>query len=212
MMERSGEIARIILYALSSHSIGRHKLALFLKGSSSHKIDFLEGDSGFGGLCWLGVDVIENFITQLLEMEFIGKKARPDLGPFYEVLELTDAGRKALLEKMDIPLRQENTVKEKHARESERITLDLLSSGKSPQEIALLRGFALTTIYDHLFLLVKDGLAAPSSFISQQKIDRIIEARKAFSKDVKLRDIKDRLSDDISYGEIKCVLAGMERG
>jgi len=211
VMERSGEVARVILNAVSMHCIGKHKLALFLRGSASHKIDFLEGDRGFGGLCWCNPDVIENFIEQLLEMELVRRKELPELGPFYDVLEVTDAGRKALEDKIDIPLRQERTIKEEHAGESERITLNLLSSGKCPADISHARGLALSTIYDHLFRLVKDGLANPQSFVAQERIDMIIEARKAFSERPKLREIKEKLPDDISYGEIKCVVAEMER-
>ncbi len=211
MMERSGEVARVILNAVSCNRIGKHKMALFLKGSASHKIDFLEGDRGFGGLCWLSIDVIENFIEQLLQMELIWKKALPDLGPFYEILEMADAGRKALEEKIDIPLRHERTIKEEHAGESERITLGHLLSGKNPQEIAHARGFALSTIYDHLFRLVKDDLAHPLTFISQERIDMIVEARKGFSARPKLGEVKEKLPNDISYGEIKCVVAEVER-
>src|SRR3989344_6329174 len=111
-------------------------------------------------------------------MELVRRKELPELGPFYDVLEVTDAGRKALGERIDIPLRQERTIKEEHAGESERITLNLLSSGKNPQEIAQARNFVLSTIYDHLFRLVKDGLVHPSSFISEEKMGMIIKVRK----------------------------------
>ncbi len=84
------------------------------------------------------------------------------------------------------------------------VTLELFKQGKTVEEIAEERGFAVTTIEGHLGGAVKMG---ELSVFEMMKEDRVKVISEAFSKtDSKLlRDVKDILGDEYSWGEIKLV-------
>ncbi len=58
--------------------------------------------------------------------------------------------------------------------------------------------------------MIANGFIKSSEFISQEKIDKIKEACKKFENIPRLKELKEDLPEEISYGEIKCVLADIE--
>jgi hypothetical protein len=77
-------------------------------------------------------------------------------------------------------------------------------SGKTPQEIAELRGFTLGTIHGHLAHYVINGDIQLTELIHADKV-RSIETALRSSPDNDLNALKQQLGDEISYGEIRLV-------
>src|SRR3989338_3174926 len=100
--------AEIILNAVFAHErqVGISTLALILKGSRAKQVSKrqLFNSLFFGALFYQSVDIIENFIKQLLHRGTI-RTVNMNIGPFFTpVLEITDTGKKILDEKTNIEL------------------------------------------------------------------------------------------------------------
>jgi hypothetical protein len=85
------------------------------------------------------------------------------------------------------------------------LTLQLYKQGKSPSEIAVERGLSHVTIEGHLAACVETGEIEVHELVSQEKIKIILKAIEQ-TEGAALTPIKEKLSNDISYGEIKAVL------
>ncbi|PSB67895.1 DNA helicase RecQ, partial [filamentous cyanobacterium CCP1] len=87
------------------------------------------------------------------------------------------------------------------------ITFDLHQTGLTPDEIAEKRNLRLTTVYEHLALLLEAGHAIDLDTIvppdRQTQMEKAIEAVGGLS----LRAIRDRLGEQYDYGEIRLVRA-----
>ncbi len=94
---------------------------------------------------------------------------------------------------------------------SQMTTLELHQQGLSVAEIAQKRGFATSTIYNHLSeLLEMNQPVALNKLVIADKQQAIIKAIEQVG-DASLKTIKDSLTDDYSYAEIKLV-RGWKRG
>ncbi len=88
---------------------------------------------------------------------------------------------------------------------SQMATLELHQQGLSVAEIAQKRGFAVSTIYNHLSeLLEMNQPVALNKLVTADKQQAIIKAIEQVG-DASLKTIKDSLTDDYSYEEIKLV-------
>lgn len=203
MIEENYQITWIILKAAEKINAGKHKLAEFLKGSKSKDIAYLSNEQGYGGLLWFSIDEIAAFIEQLEDMGLI---KRTSLDDYYSVLELTEAGRKVLDEKIKIQLLFIKKEKPLTVGDTERATLELFKKAKSVPEIAYERKLAFSTIFEHMRRLLANGYVSSVEFVEQDKIDKILEARGKLKRQFRLREIKEILPENISYDEIKCVL------
>lgn len=90
------------------------------------------------------------------------------------------------------------------------LTRQLLEQGLSLEEIAKERGFAISTIEGHVARFIKDGEYSAKDFIDKEKYDEIVDYFES-TGDKSLGVAKDVLGDDFSYGEIKMVLAELEK-
>ncbi len=79
----------------------------------------------------------------------------------------------------------------------------LYQEGKSIDEIATLRMLSRTTIEGHLAHYISLGKLPLSEFVSGEKVRRI----RALLPATSLTEVKEKLGDDVSYGEIKMVMA-----
>ncbi len=89
--------------------------------------------------------------------------------------------------------------------ESHKISLEMFQAGKSIQEIAAERNFVVSTIESHLCSFLITGEIVIGQLVdlpTQQKIIEVIDEIGPLSS----KTIKERLSADISYGQIKAVL------
>ena len=91
-----------------------------------------------------------------------------------------------------------------------RKTLNFLMKGLSPSQIAKKRNLTDSTIYDHIVELVEKGLIKASDFVSPE-IYNIVTTAAGEVQSEKLSEIKALCGDDISYAEIKIVIADIKR-
>jgi len=203
-------IAQLILKAISSHErqLGLTTLALILKGSKD-KLIFerkLYNSPFFGGLLYYPTDAIENFIRQLVKTQFL-QTVDMHAAPFpLPLLELTPQGKEALEKNIDIPLAVQRTIKEAAFNESIRETIILFKKEKNIPNVALKRNLAESTIWKHLITAVTFKIFKPEEIVEEEKI-KVINAVKEKIKTTKLGELKAALPENITYEEIRCVLA-----
>lgn len=203
----------IILSAVQKHEkqLGVGSLALLLKGSKDKKIwDRKLYDSPFyGAFLYYPLDVITNFIKQLIEGGFV-KSVLVTGNPYpLPLLMLTETGNQTLKDKTKIILEVKRTVKPIAWNESIRETLASFRKNKTISLTAQERNLADSTIWTHLITAVRLGAIFPREIIEAEKIRLILETKEKF-KTQGLKELKEALPENISYEEIKCVLAGEE--
>ena len=206
MTEETHQITWIILNAVKHTKIGKHKLAEFLKGSKAKDVANLSSQQGYGGLLWYDIETIAGFIEQLEQMGVIAR-IKPAIDEYYSVLELTEAGKKVLDEKIKIELQIIKKEKPLIVGATEKTTFDLFKTGKTIEEISKERDLARSTIYDHLCRLVANNYLSSSEFVPENIIKQILEAKSKLPNTAKLKEIKEILPEEITYNEIRCVLA-----
>ncbi len=105
----------------------------------------------------------------------------------------------------------ENNVTEKKSLSSAEKSFKLYRQDKTVSEIAEERGLKETTIYGHLTDFLKEGKIQTSELIDSENKNRIESYLKENElldkKRLRLRPIKEELPDEVSYDEIRCVLA-----
>ncbi len=105
----------------------------------------------------------------------------------------------------------EHEKKEKKQKgETYLVTKSMFDNGMSVEAIAKERGFVTSTIYSHLAHLVEQGLIDASQFIDKEKYNEILEYFES-TFDPNLTAAKDVLGEEYQYGEIRAVLAELQR-
>jgi uncharacterized protein YpbB len=99
-----------------------------------------------------------------------------------------------------------NTESDKKPASKEQ-TFELFKQGLSLQEIALVRKFAISTLEGHLAPYVASGEIPIDKLVSQEKQAKILAALQNFKKESGLNPIKSSLPSDISFADIRFVLA-----
>jgi len=101
--------------------------------------------------------------------------------------------------------------KEKKQRgDSNRITKEMFDKGMTVEAIAKERGFTVNTILGHLVTFVEQGTLEASQFVAEEKYNEILDYFES-TFDPSLPAAKDVLGEDYEYGEIKAVLAELQR-
>lgn len=95
--------------------------------------------------------------------------------------------------------------------DTKEISLMYLSQGLKPSEIAKKRNLGISTVEGHLAFFVGKGTLNIFDIMDRQKYDIIVKELNEKDDSESLTDIKNRLGDDFSYGEIRLVLADMSR-
>jgi hypothetical protein len=85
----------------------------------------------------------------------------------------------------------------------------LFTEGKSVEEIASLRGMAVSTIEGHLAHFIGTGELDITKFVTPEKLE-IITDYFSTSENLLLGPAKAVLGDNVSYGELRCVLKYLE--
>jgi hypothetical protein len=86
------------------------------------------------------------------------------------------------------------------------ISFNLLKEGKTIEEIAKERNYAITTIEGHLASFVANGELDINKMVSEEKQLLIKEAAKIHGHE-SFKTLKENLPEDITYGEIRMVMA-----
>lgn len=89
-------------------------------------------------------------------------------------------------------------------------SFDLYRSGKSVEDIAKLRELSPTTIQGHLSYFIQTGEMDVSEIVAPEKMPAIQDAVESYGSQT-LSPLKEVLGDDYSYGEIRAVIAWMNR-
>nr|WP_253286704.1 helix-turn-helix domain-containing protein [Virgibacillus sp. MSJ-26] len=85
-------------------------------------------------------------------------------------------------------------------------TYNLLNAGFSPEEIKVRRNLKLNTIYDHIVeISLFDKAFNIDDYVSESVINEIKMAV-SNTDSYKLKDIKEKVSDEISFFQIRLVL------
>ena len=147
-------------------------------------LDFLEQDkSNFG-------PIADAYLCISLGLEFEGwhhKLVAAVINPTFDTSHTTHTQRKNSYE----------------------ISYDLYRQGMQPQAIAEIRGFTVGTICTHLLRYVSEGKIDVTELVSDEKIMLIYDIAKQVGTD-KLTTIKEKCPDNISYDEIRFVVAAMK--
>jgi ATP-dependent DNA helicase RecQ len=109
--------------------------------------------------------------------------------------------RKTKTERAGKATRSSNTAQE---------SLTLFRSGKTVAQIAAERGLSATTIEGHLSYFIYTGEMDVHKLVSKEKIPAIKDAIESYGAE-KLSPLKEILGENISYGEIKAVIAWMRK-
>jgi nucleoside-triphosphatase THEP1 len=108
---------------------------------------------------------------------------------------------------------KKRTKKEKVPKEkkidTKQLTFDLYKEGKTIEEIAALRNFAVTTIEGHLAHFVKLKQLDATQFVSEEKLKKILKLASTLDEP-SLNQLKTELGEEYSYGEIKMALASID--
>jgi hypothetical protein len=94
-------------------------------------------------------------------------------------------------------------------RDTKEITFEMFSKGMTVKEIAKERGFIEMTIEGHLSYYVAEGLIDIKEFVNNEKIKLVTDVYSKL-KTKSLKEIKDNLTEDLNYAEIKLIMAHLE--
>jgi ATP-dependent DNA helicase RecQ len=195
--------------------IGRVRLAQILRGSQAQAILRMGYDRHkfHGKLGHMRQKRITAIIDTLIETRHMALTS--DRRP---VLVLTPTGLAALEARIaiplsvDIPAPPDPNAAQRVGRGGHSATVDktltLHRQGLSPPKIAEARGRSLSTIYGHLSRLIADGKIEMESVVTDDLVTQIQAVVEELGAEY-LAPIKQRLPDEISYGEIRCVIAGL---
>ncbi len=191
------------------YPVGRNRLADILVGSTSAKVKQFGYDSHkfYGKLSGrLSQTQVVELIDALVQSKYLQL-----VGGDKPVLQASPLGLEAIKYRAALPIRLQaftplpavvrkkgNTVEE---------TYDLFKQGFSPSEIAATRGLAESTIYNHLTELVKYQKINLNQIVPAEIEERVVEAITMVGDTKALFPIKALLPAEISYEQIRCVVA-----
>jgi len=201
-------VAWIILRAVKHVQVGRYRLAEFLKGSRAKDIESLKDKEGYGGLLWHTIATINKCVDQLEKQGLLRRKIIANYPHDYSLLELSEAGRKALEEKQPVPLRIIIEPKPVTVGDSERETYRLFKQGKTVADIMRERNLVQSTVYAHFYRLIVHKYLTSADVVQEEILRRVHEAAEKCA-DPTVKQLKEVLPD-ISYEEIRCALAGLQ--
>lgn len=154
--------------------------------------------------------------AELLRIHGIGKKTAEKHGP--EIIDIVTAYR----ESHDIetvappppkePEEKPEPPKKKTApkKDTRQASLELFYQGLSIEKIAAERGLTESTVCGHIGVFVETGEVDIDRVIPREK-RQAIEAALAANTDNSMKSVKNALGEDVSYGEIKLVIAHRKR-
>ncbi len=90
-------------------------------------------------------------------------------------------------------------------------TLSMYRDGLSITEIAAQRKLSTITIEGHLAAFIGTGDLDISRFVSNSKLEQILSVIKSTGQTAAIKPIKDLLSDEFSYGEIRMAMEHFKR-
>ncbi len=191
--------------------LGRSGVSKILTGSRAKDIVRFDRSPFYGKLA--------NYKRQQLDalvLELIQKRYVKIIGGEYPVVTLTPLGANALKTRAAIALNVPTVTRSLEAAHAERklgtveFTRQLLERGMSPAAIAQARNLTLGTIYEHLGQSIEQGRVSIDAVIPRD-LQAQIRAAMSQADAPGLTAVKMLLPETISYGELRCVRAAIER-
>lgn len=115
-----------------------------------------------------------------------------------------------IAEKLPKRKRKEKTAASEKKPDTKTESFRLYREGRSVKEIAGVRQLTPQTVEGHLAHYITTGDIAVEELVSKEKIGMIVPLLRDFIKGSSLTPIKEALPSDISYGDIRLVLAHRE--
>ncbi|MBA3533850.1 MAG: RecQ family ATP-dependent DNA helicase [Ardenticatenales bacterium] len=195
------------------YGVGRTLLAKIVRGGRGNGMARYFEHPQYGILRHRSQDEIEKLIDELIRERYL----RIESGR-YPTLTLTPAGEQALAHRLGLPVTGVTAQPLPSVRHlsPERVTDTLIETrrlfdeGLTVEEIAASRNLASGTIFNHLAKLIEQGEVDVERVVTEEP-RRQIEAAVTEVGSFYLSPIKARLPEEISYSEIRCVVAAMQR-
>jgi hypothetical protein len=154
-------------------------------------------------------------ISALIKIKGIGKRLAEKYGEeltnmvadYREKHKIKDV---ALPDPPDIALPEKNPTKPTVKQDTRKLSLELFQQGLAIPQIAGERGLAPSTIEGHLAFFVSKGELEINKVVADEK-RKVIAQTIADLPERSLKTLKQILGDEYSYGEIKLVLAHLEK-
>ena len=147
-------------------------------------------------------------LAELATIKGMGKSKLNKFGP--AIVEIISAYcEENQIERAQIEIIVKEKKKKPEKGETQRQSFELFRSGKTIEEIAKERGFAVSTIEGHLSHYVGTGEIDIYSVVPKEKAERISEYFLQ-NKTLSLVEARSALGDDVSYGDIRFVLKHLE--
>lgn len=113
------------------------------------------------------------------------------------------------IKKDEIPFKEAIEKPKKIKVDTKKVSFEMFKSGKSIAEIAEERGFNAATIEGHLAHFISRGELDAKQVLSEEKLNKLIEYFKS-AENQGLSLAKEKLGDEMSYGELKIGLSYLE--
>jgi ATP-dependent DNA helicase RecQ len=202
--------------SLHERPVGRKRLAQLLNGSRAKGIAQFGYDRHkfYGKLSMLS----QPQITALVDALLAGRYLRLSGGEL-PVLLLADSGLQALNARAALlitvagyaPPAAEESIEQwqKSSRRSDTVqeTLALFEQGLTLAQICEQRGLKESTIYTHLARLIADNKVTLHQVVTPEVEVQVLAAVERVGSAFRMWPLKEILPDDISYGQIRCVIA-----
>lgn len=109
---------------------------------------------------------------------------------------------------------QQNNVSRRSSRteDTKSISYDLFCQGYTIEQIAEERGLTTSTIGTHLLSFIEAGYLNVRDLVSASKISRVVAYKRAHPEEDKLRPYFEAFNEEISFLEIKWILAAITSG
>lgn len=150
---------------------------------------------------YCGKKLVENHGDILLEMvnQYVEKNRiqRPDIPEVVGEKNKQVKDKESNLSETPVLLKQD----------TKEVSYELFKQGKSLEQISQERELVTGTIAGHLATYVRSGEIKIESLVSREKIDKIVRYLKKHGNAQGLAMMKAALGDDVSYGDIKLVMA-----
>jgi ATP-dependent DNA helicase RecQ len=218
-LPRSERAALIILDTVRRlpWNVGRRRISDILKASRAKGMtEVYQQQTYYGRFAEFSRKAIEEMIEQLITQGYL-----KIVGGDIPVVTLTQRGRQALQARAPIALELPGTSGNaetsggKRKRYAQSHTADetevLLRQGMSPADIAAERELTERTIFQHLAFLVGEGRIDLAAVVAETVVTQVRAVADEVGDLSRLKPLKERLPDEISYEELRCVVEDLKR-
>ncbi len=207
----------LVLDAVShlAYGVGRALLAKILTGSRAKGLARYFEHPQFSALSYMKRKSVQQLVDELIRKRYLQLSSGK-----YPTLSLTTEGEKVLKGRLAVLLSEQSgsissgismkRVSAKRVTDTVDETRELVDEGLSAQEISTVRSLKIGTIFNHLAALIEQGKILVQQVVEDDQY-ALIETAVREVGSFYLSPIKARLPEEISYGQIRCVVAAMQK-